>query len=110
MTDDLGGVMEDWAAFEHTDLGVRNPVQCCLEMYAQPIRQEMALTLTLHLSKQSSSVFMNSNEICFFASDILAGTSEIQSVLSVSRSTCIIIVAKAKKKKREKKVILSKDT
>lgn len=43
-----------------------NPVWSCLKMNAQPIRHEMAVTLIPHLSKQSSSVFMNSNEKCFF--------------------------------------------
>lgn len=60
-------------------------------MYAQPIRHEMAVTLTPHLSKQSSSVFMNSNEICFFASNTQTGSCEIQSIEFVSRPTCMIV-------------------
>lgn len=92
VTDDLGGVMEDragiWALWSY----VGNPVWSCLEMYAQPIRHEMAVTLTLYLSKQSSSVFMNSNELWFFASDMQTGSCEIQSILFVSLETCILIV------------------
>lgn len=57
-------------------------------MYTQPIRHEMAVTLRPHLSKQSSSVFMNSNGICFLASD---RTCASQSILFVSGSTCRIV-------------------